>query len=560
MRRVALLVALLLMLALGASGCGTPGTRPAAVLPDRLAPVWSADTAPDTSTFGASQSLIGIADSAVVLPVPGGDLTVRDPRTGRIESRIAPDRGWQFSGDAVIGDRLYTSMTPPTGNLARFAAYDLGTGLAVWRTDVSAQLFSATEPQNSVITPHGIVLLLAAAGELGGLRLSDGKDAWLTRLPAGCPLAGVAGSPPTAAVTGSPTAAVFVLECTGKGARLISVDPASGRISWQRVLAVSRTDVYPITLDTTNAGDILAGVGNTVHVFTPGGRMIATPPTCPGGGCTIGSNGSDGVLVELGTNTSAIQGIDLGTGQVRWQRTSEPIGAAGPVDSSGTMYADSAPFLGGQNELLPQFVLAMQTTTGLSTVIPLPVASSFPIGTADGLLFVESVWVPSITAFRPEHVAMAGPTALGGVAAADWPDACVLLTPGDLRFIAAGYVFSPRPVSLPGVTWPKPVTCAYVGPGAGDPAVTLTVGWIAASTQQANELLASELAAVFTNDIKPSPIPGGYLVYDGAMNGGADRALIVAGRAIVELTVPGHPADARKLASIVAARLNATYG
>jgi hypothetical protein len=41
---------------------------------------------------------------------------------------------------------------------------------------------------------------------------------------------------------------------------------------------------------------------------------------------------------------------------------------------------------------------------------------------------------------------------------------------------------------------------------------------------------------------------------------GADRALIQVGRAIVEVTVPGHPQDARELAQAVVARLKPAYG
>src|SRR5262249_50847138 len=112
----------------------------------------------------------------------------------------------------------------------------------------------------------------------------------------------------------------------------------------------------------------------------------------------------------------------------------------------------------------------------------------------------------------------------------------------------------PRSASLPGVTWHKPVICTFVGPTTGDPAITLNVAWIAPSRQQAHELLPGVL------DGNSRPIPGGYLVYYGAFNGGFDAALIVAGRAIVKVTVPGHPEDARRLAPLIAARLRAVYG
>ncbi|MEV5708987.1 hypothetical protein [Actinoallomurus sp. NPDC052274] len=55
-------------------------------------------------------------------------------------------------------------------------------------------------------------------------------------------------------------------------------------------------------------------------------------------------------------------------------------------------------------------------------------------------------------------------------------------------------------------------------------------------------------------------ITGGHLVPDDTLAAPIDRAMITGGRAIVWLTVPGHPEDARRLAPIVAARLNAAYG
>jgi len=568
MRGRAVAAALFLVLAAGASGCSAAGTRHEVtlegVLPNRLAPVWSTGIETDFAAGGVAANVFAITDTAVVLPVSDGDLTVRDPGTGKVQWSAGPDRGWTFSGDAVIGNRLYAYMTTRNENVIRFIAYDLGTGSVVWRTQLVVDLYRGVGLQTVMFTTRGIVVQLGVANQLYGLRLSDGKGIWLARLPASCP----AGDS-----TAAPSAAIFLLECTGSGVRLDSVDPATGRISWQRTLAVSRTAVYPIDLASTNAGEIVAEAGSTMRIFTSGGHLIATrvpPVSCPGGTCMIGSEGSEGVL-QLGTNSSVVQGIDLTTGQVKWHRPGDLIASgidsAISVDSGGTLFAPAGPFfIGDQSELLPAFVLAMRAETGRGIVLPLPLAStsgaSLLVGTADGLLFVQSEGPrnPSITAFRPEHVTIAGPVSLGGVASAEWPDACALLTPADLRFISPGYVSSPRPVILSGVSWPKPVTCAYVGTHADDPAVTLTVGWIADSAGQANELVASDLAILGTTSQPPPRIPGGYLVHGSALGGGADRALVVAGRAIVEVTVPGNPGDARRLAPIVAARLQAIYG
>lgn len=86
--------------------------------------------------------------------------------------------------------------------------------------------------------------------------------------------------------------------------------------------------------------------------------------------------------------------------------------------------------------------------------------------------------------------------------------------------------------------------------------MAITIAWIAPSAQQASELISTWLASSNT----PTPTPGGYIVNDGTINGSDDRALIAAGRAIVEVTVPNHTADARALAPVIASELRAAYG
>jgi outer membrane protein assembly factor BamB len=558
---MAVAAAVFLVLAAGASGCAAAGPRhelgrPRTV-PDRLAPVWTVPTETDFDAGGVAANVFAITGTAVVLPVSGGDLVARDPGTGRAEWKVAPDRGWRFSGDAVIGSRLYAYMTTPNESLARFAAYDLGTGQVAWRSELGVDLYRGIGLQQVMFTSRGIVVQLGAANLLYGLRLSDGKGTRLASLPFSCP-----GGDSMA----TPGAAIFLLECAGGGVVLDSVDPATGRVSWQRVLPDRRAGAYPLDLEDTSGGDVVAEAGTTVRIFTSGGRLIATrvPPTSCPGSCMIGSAGSAGAIV-LGADANVVQGIDLATGRVQWQRAGALFSnQSTSVDLGGTMFAVAGPaVIGDRSKPLPVLVVALQIATGRSSVIPLPVASGGedrPLaGTADGLLLVEIPGAknPFITAFRPEDAATAGPAALGGVAAARWPDACTLLSPADLRFIAPGYVSSPVPAVLSGVTWPKPATCAYVGPGADDPAVTVSVAWVAASAQQAHELLASDLA-ILTPEEPPPGIPGGYLVYDGS--GGVDRALVAAGPAIVEVTVPGSPQDARRLAPVVAARLHAIDG
>ncbi|MCO5993323.1 outer membrane protein assembly factor BamB family protein [Actinoallomurus rhizosphaericola] len=535
--------------------CGSSGRqhRPES-LPGRLTSVWSAETSAD---FDSSAKLIVIKERAIVAPAPDGALTVRDPRSGRIEQTITADPGWNFDAVEVLDDRLYTAATSELGpGVDRFAAYDLRTGQIVWSTDLRI----GVSLQPMLVTSRGIVAQGYEARVLYGLRLTDGKIGWQTELPAACS---------DGAATSTPTAAVFLFHCAGTEARLFSVDPAGGRVSWQRLLATDPAGVDGIDLLATRNGDVLAQAGTTLRLFAPNGRLIFTAPsgmTC-GGACAIGENGSDiAISLQDGAHALSLLDIDASTGRLRWQRNGDLITwhhPVLPIGSGGILYAPAgSAVVKDRSQFLPSFIVALRTDTGRSTVFPLPTTDSIAMGNAAGLVFFWSPGPrnPVITAYRGDGAPMAQ-TELGGVRASDWPDACTLLTPADLRIIAHGYVSTPRKAALADVTWPKPLTCVYVGPERKDPVVTLSIAWIAASQQQADMLVATKLAAFHTYTYgETQRIAGGYLVPDDTLAGRRDRAMIVGGRAIVWLTVPGHPEDARRLAPIVAARLSNAYG
>jgi outer membrane protein assembly factor BamB len=586
------MIVLLLTLA-SATGCSAAKTQQVGppnqiALPNQLAPIWSAAIEPDQGL--AHVSLFAVTASSVIVPTPGGDLAILDAMTGRPERSIAPDTGWNFTSTAVIGERLYAYLKTTTDDptIARLEAYDLSTGRSLWRTDIKAQpdRIFLSEP---MITSRGIVVVQSSEVEPGptdlvqGLRLADGKATWLgLRLPCS-----------TGSDIGTASAAVFLLECTN-GIRLVTIDPADAQVSWQHVLVANPSAYFAfnppeLSLSATNLGDIIAQTGHTASIFTPSGRLIVTrapPSSCWTYGCDVVAAGQIGIL-NFDTETGPVeQAFNLSTGQVVWQQPGELIigpgtnylMSASSQDYGGILFARAGPSIVDEfSSLLPAFVLAMQVSTGRSTVLPLPLvgnstsANTVFVGSTAHLLIVaeEAAENAYVMALRPENAAIRGPAVLGGVTAAEWPNACTLLTPADLRFIAAGYASAPRPVTLSGANWPKPVTCAYVGPNAGDPAVTLTIAWFASSNEQANELLRSKLSVYpvgtcgrpcVTSPPPSQRIPGGYLVDDGTIEAGVDQALIVAGRAIVTVTVPGHPDDARKLAPLIAARLRTSTG
>ncbi len=557
-------VGLLGIMAAAVTACGTsPGVRAAAALPDALAPVWSAAMETDYNANGVASNNFAFTSRAVFLPAPNGEMTAFNPATGAVLWRAARYPHFNFSGDAVIGGRLYAYMTNPTQKLLRLIAFDANNGAVVWQRIVVALLYRGIGLDQVMFTSKGILIQLGVDNLLYGLSLSTGQNIWHTALPANCDGGGSAVAP---------AAALFLLECTGSGVRLDSVDPATGRVSWQRVLARSRTPVYPFELYSIGEGDVVAQAGANLRIYSPGGNLIVSrvPPLgCPGGSCGVAADGSAAVL-EAGANSNVVQGINLDTGQVQWRRSGELLEVGGAAASGpgpdGILYADAGPALAGsQTGLLPTFMVAIQASTGRMNVIPVPVipsdGTSVPAGFADGLVFVQSQTEsgPVVTALRPEYVRLNGPVQLSGVTASQWPDACALLPTSELGFIAAGYVSSPRPVTLPGVKWPNAVTCAYVGPGSEDPAVTLTIAWVAPTAAQAQLLVTTDLGIEGSDSGPPPKVPGGYLIYDGGVSGEYDRVLIVAGRAIAELTVPGNARDAIRLAPIVESRLNASF-
>jgi hypothetical protein len=290
----------------------------------------------------------------------------------------------------------------------------------------------------------------------------------------------------------------------------------------------------------------------------------------------VGDGGSTVTLTLSGgvqDSSPHLENIALATGAVRWQKPGNLIDleSAMAEDSTGILYADGAAL--NSPPLLPESILAVQASTGRTVVLPLPVGEMrFPatgpdtssvIGVADGLLISQSYGPYQdfrITAYRPEGAPTAS-TALGGSSVTEWPDASTLLALADLRFLASGYVPISQRLTLGGITWPRPVTCSYATPGKEKPVVTLTIGWVAATAQQAAEIYDSALNESAGNRAI-SPVSGtptgaeAYLVPDTTSDTQQmDSVLIHAGRIIVMVNVPNDGPAAERLVSAVLTRL-----
>src|SRR5260370_30467503 len=93
-------------------------------------------------------------------------------------------------------------------------------------------------------------------GTAYGLRASDGRIAWEFRPPPGCG---------EEAEAHSPGSLVYLLQCAGPAGRLVSVDPATGIVSWQQVVGKNAVQADSVTgvpgpLLVTRYGDIIAQI------------------------------------------------------------------------------------------------------------------------------------------------------------------------------------------------------------------------------------------------------------------------------------------------------------
>lgn len=548
-------LAVIAVLLLAVAGCGAPAASPPP-LPARLVLLWSAP---------ANGVAFSVSGRVVAATSRTGEIDIRDARTGRLWNAIAPPRGWRFLQIGLAGGHLIAgevSTAESGGAQARLAAYSTGTGKRQWQANV--QMGAQAAASTFLINGDGIVI---EAGSVAvGVRVRDGMIAW-RRAVDPCP---------TGVPVGAGGGVLFILTCKANQIVVHASSAADDLASWRHVFRVpdatkaAPTDLYPLP-----DGGVLVQLDADAYILSPAGRLILSmpqPSSCPMTWCIIEADGTEGIIQRgpdtgLGIEPSRefAEGINLTTGAIGWRRPGE-LFAASPslgnqlVESAGLAYGytgrSSVSVTGGPGAF-PAIITVLQAATGRSVALPLPVTQADGGGTSlagadDGLLFVLSGVTPQLLAFAPAQPAGKGPAILAGVPARQWPDACSLLTPADLDRIAAGYAGIPeKALTLAGTTSFRPNACVFVGPSRA-PVVTVTVAWVTRTTQQAVHLVASYLG-----NNSHSRIPGGYLIEDGTITAGLDRALIQVGRAIVEITVPGHPQDARELMPAVTAHLKA---
>jgi outer membrane protein assembly factor BamB len=498
-----------------------------------------------------------LVDGELVV-VSGHGLTVRDARTGR--ERWHYYRGqWSLLGWARTGQVLiaYLERTGHRGNRL-MVGLDAVSGTLLWRQrgDVPA----ATERTTLRWPAGGGVVVVTEDGRhtLYGRSAATGHRVWSKRLAHGCLLPeGVSyGS------AASETVAAFSLDC-GARDRTVAVDPRTGRTLFTTYAAHAAVSVSD---DVTAVFD-----GAGLYAYDRTGRqfLIRRGEDVCRDMCPIAVTGGHLLIAydlaprpEDGTATRRLESVDIASGTLSWRRN-----MSGYTDLSvagGVLYGLRSRLA---DPLLPAGIDVIDPATGAGTTVPAPLVTRPGLdgvrpwlAAGGGLLYVA---VPTA---RPRPFGGArmvalrggirgvGPPQLAGVPAADWPDACSLLSKRDLP---RGYSGEASPAHVEGVR--LPVGCTYRprhhgrrasgGPEREAGTLSVTVQWVAADPGTASALFWE---ARDTQSGVRDPVRAGDAAYGLGVPSGT--VVMRVGRTIVTVTA-GLPGTATHLATLIAARL-----
>ncbi|HEY7485445.1 MAG TPA: PQQ-binding-like beta-propeller repeat protein [Streptosporangiaceae bacterium] len=490
----------------------------------------------------------------------GHGLSVRDARTGQERWHYFRS-GWSLLGWTATGDRVVVYLER-TGNRddRLLLGFDAVSGQEMWRQ--SGAVPAATD-RTTLRWPAGSGAVLTTDGDrttLHGRSAVTGRRLWTKTLPAGCALPEAAGY----ASDGGDTLAAVALDCNDRS-RVLAVDPRTGRV---RLDASYGVDDPP---EVVVRGDVVAVFdGTALRVYRDGKQLVtragedACAPMCP----VATDHGRVLVVYQSATEKRHLmEAVDQSSGRTLWRRD-VPDYAAMTV-SGGRLYA-LRPSL-AQN-LLPAGIDIVDLASGPKppsvTTVPTPLVLAQRrdvvrpwLGTGGGLLYLS---VPE-AAPRPFGAARLvalrggetgpGPAELGGVAAADWPDACDLLHKRDLAASGQDALdYRPRPeyTTVGDVRLEHAVSCTYEPPGEEQSAAAprVTVEWVADTPGAASGLLA----ALRATQNRARDVPGiGDEAYDLGLPSGTIAVRV--GRYIVAVNAFQAPGMATRLARSAAAHL-----
>lgn len=269
-----------------------------------LAPVWEAELG-----SGAGRGSPLLTDSVVVIATLRGEILVFDARTGARLGGLG--LGETITGSpALSGDTLYV---PFANARTSVLAYDLRRGTTLWRA-------SCGDVEASLLLAAGCVYAATTGGTLVCLDAATGAERWTFTLPDNRARKGIRSAP---AADGS-----LVVFGADDG-YVYALDAATGaeRRRWNTGAPVTASPalVQGLVLAANLRGDLLALDSAAVRWRHAAGSPVR-------GGIAA----ADGMAI-VGTSAGRVRAVDLGTGDLLWEReTAGGVDAGGAI--SGSLY------------------------------------------------------------------------------------------------------------------------------------------------------------------------------------------------------------------------------
>jgi outer membrane protein assembly factor BamB len=464
--------------------------------PGPLAISWQRSAQVRRGTLAGHGSVAHEVAQGQVVTASGRGLEVRDARTGT-ERWSYRRTGWTLLGWSTTRSRLvgYFERTGHRGE-RQTVGFDALSGGVMWRRAGAERPAAAT--RTTLRWPGGSGVVLTTDKErrtLYGRSADDGGKRWTRELPPGCRLFEDASH----ASDGVEELSVLALDCEGRS-RLVAVEPSGGRVRWIRSLGSQESpevrvlDGVTLAFDGTALraydedgsqvavwnGDEVCGdamcpavvvKGRLIVAYRPGGGR-ETPGEGSGDAEAAGGRGDGGT----GRDGGRLESVDVSSGRSQWAR--DMPGYAAVTEAGGRVYA-LRPRL--DERLLPAGVDVVNPSDGTATTVPAPFAMDPALtGTRPWLAAAGGLLYAAVPEAAPRPTGSArlvalrggfagpGPAGLGGVAEADWPDACALLKAPDLAgaHLDGDYTTKPGRARFGDVRLPHPVTCTYEVEGA----------------------------------------------------------------------------------------------
>ncbi|WP_433337731.1 PQQ-binding-like beta-propeller repeat protein [Spirillospora sp. CA-294931] len=462
----------------------TTAVGAAAPMPDSppgkgvLERAWSLDLSGEPKTG----TRIAVAGGQLFVPSSRG-LNVHDARTGQ-ERWHYRERGRQLRGYAVTGGAVVLQTTTPGSSEDRLVGLDAATGRRLWNGKGNLTVEDMTA--YGVLASGGVVLAERSVGRdmatvVDGLDARTGKSRWNRPLGTGCVT-----FPSGVRVRSDASVLVLVASC-GSTARIRALDPATGRVLWDRGAAAQAS--------VSVRGGLTAITSGRTHVLDRAGRDVATDDCASD--CEFTVAGGRPIVARPETDGGPVlTGYDPGTGRRLWRRTVPTPGPArlaaaggrlqlltdswsenrlGPPQPAALRSVDPATGEDEHQAALPWLTSRVFSALGAGKIHSIVVTGERVFAVASGR---DGKFRAFSYAASP---AAGGPEELGGVPVADWPDACAL-GPSGMRA-------EPEGSATVGTLKLRNVRCAYFDAGT---MTTVSIVWVAPTPEKARELLVVE--------------------------------------------------------------------